>query len=76
MKARDQNPNAPFPYRFLIATYGQLGDTDEAEWMALEYEALGRTATVEALLTSASIQDDAYRGAFAERFRLAGHPEN
>ena len=76
VRARDQNPTAPYPYRFLIATYGWLGDTDEAEWMAMEYETLGRTATVEALLTSASIQDPNYRSAFAEGFRQAGLPEN
>jgi len=73
--ARDQNPNAPFPYRFLIATYGQLGNIDEAEWMAMEYEALGRTATIEAILASASIQDAGYRKRFADGFRKAGLPE-
>ena len=76
VRARDRNPSAPYPYRFLIATYGQLGDTDEAEWMAMEYEALGREATVEDLLNSASIQDPAYRMAFAEGFRKANVPEN
>ena len=76
VRARDRNPTAPYPYRFLMATYGQLGDPDEAEWMAMEYEALGRTATVEALLETASIQDSAYRAAFAEGFRLAKVPED
>lgn len=75
VRARDRNPSAPYPYRFLMATYGQLGDTDEAGWMAMEYEALGRTATVEALLESASIEDSAYRAIFAEGFRLAKVPE-
>ncbi|MEZ5722873.1 MAG: tetratricopeptide repeat protein [Paracoccaceae bacterium] len=74
--ARDQNPTAPYPYRFLIATYGRLGNTDDADWMAMEYEALGRTATVADLLESASIQDPAYRDAFAEGFRAAGLPES
>lgn len=76
VRARDRNTSAPYPYRFLIATYGQLGDTDEANWMAMEYEALGRVATVEALLDSASIQSPAYRSVFAEGFLLAGIPEN
>lgn len=76
VRARDQNPTAPYPYRFLIATYGQMGNTDEAEWMAMEYEALGRVATIEALLRSASIQDPTYRSAFVEGFRLAKLPEN
>ena len=75
VRARDQNPTAPFPYRFLIATYGQLGDTDEADWMAMEYEGLGREATVAALLASASIQHPDYREAYAEGFRKAGLPD-
>ncbi|WP_166504571.1 winged helix-turn-helix domain-containing protein [Thioclava sp. IC9] len=75
VRARDQNPTAPFPYRFLIATYGQMGNLDEAEWMAMEYESLGRSATVSALLESASIQDAAYRARFAEGFRKAGLAE-
>lgn len=76
LRARDQNPTAPYPYRFLMATYGQLGDPDEADWMAMEYEALGRRATVSALLASASIQDPEYRKAFAAGFRAAGLPED
>lgn len=76
VRARDQNPTAPYPYRFLIATYGQMGNTDEADWMAMEYETLGRVATIEALLSSASIQDPTYRSAFVEGFRLANLPEN
>ncbi|MBY6117820.1 winged helix-turn-helix domain-containing protein [Mameliella alba] len=75
VRARDQNATAPYPYRFLMATYGQLGDPDEADWMAMEYETLGRKATVSALLETASIQDSDYRAAFAEGFRLAGLPE-
>lgn len=74
VRARDQNPTAPFPYRFLMATYGQLGDQDEAEWMAMEYEALGRQANISALLETASIQDDAYRQLFLQGFELAGIP--
>ena len=74
--ARDRNPTAPYPYRVLIATYGMLGDAGEAEWTTMEYEALGREATVEALLSSASVQDDAYREALAEGYRRAGLPEN
>ncbi|MCI5075712.1 winged helix-turn-helix domain-containing protein [Oricola sp.] len=73
--ARDRNPTAPYPYRFLIATHGQLGQIDEAEWMAMEYEALGRTATVSAMLETASIQDPSYRERFADGFRKAGLPE-
>lgn len=74
--ARDQNPTAPFPYRFLIATYGQMDNLDDADWMAMEYEALGRVATVEDLLASASIADPGYREHFAEGFRKAGLPES
>lgn len=53
-----------------------MGRVDDADWAAMEYESLGRRATVTALLDSASIQDAAYRAAFAEGFRAAGLPEN
>ena len=75
VEARDRNPTAPYPYRFLIATYGRMGEADEADWMAMEYEALGRSATIAALMDSASIHDPGYRAAFAEGFRMAGLPE-
>ncbi|MBF9058193.1 hypothetical protein HKCCSP123_03270 [Rhodobacterales bacterium HKCCSP123] len=39
-------------------------------------KALGRIATIEALIDSASIADPAYREIFSEGFRLAGLPEN
>lgn len=74
IQARDQNPTAPYPYRFLMATYGQLGQLDEAEWMAMEYEALGRQANISALMETASIQDDVYRQIFLQGFELAGIP--
>lgn len=74
--ARDMNPTAPFPYRILIPTYGQIGDVDEAEWMAMEYEALGRVATIEKMLDSASIADPGYREKLADGLRKAGLPEN
>jgi TolB-like protein len=73
--SRDQNPTAPFPHRFLIATYGKLGRLDDAEWAALEYEALGRNATVDAMVSSASISDPGYLELFAEGLREAGLPE-
>ena len=75
VRARDQNPTAPFPYRYLIATYGMMGRVDDAEWAALEYEALGRTATVEAMVTEGSVSDEAYRKHFAKGLRAAGLPE-
>lgn len=73
--ARDQNPTAPFPYRFLIATYGMTGNQDEADWMAMEYEALGRAANIKALLETASTQNPEYRELFEEGFRRAGLAE-
>jgi hypothetical protein len=74
--ARDKNPTAPFPHRYLIATYGMLRQSDDAEWAAIEYEALGRNASVQAMVTEGSIVDDAYREKFAEGLRAAGLPEN
>lgn len=76
IQARDQNPTAPFPHRFLMATYGQMGRVDDAEWSAMEYEALGRIATVGDLMASASVSDPGYREIFAEGFRKAGLPED
>jgi len=73
--ARDQNNTAPHPYRYLIATYGKLGRIDDAEWEASEYEALGRIATVDAMVSSASISDPGYRALFAEGLVAAGLPD-
>lgn len=75
VSARDKNPSAPHPYRMLIATQGQMGHTDDADWTAMEYEALGRNATVEAILSSASVSDPGYREKFADGLRKAGLPE-
>lgn len=74
VRARDQNPTAPYPYRFLMATYGQLGQPDEADWMAMEYEALGRQATITALMETVAVQDGVYRQLFRHGFELAGIP--
>lgn len=43
--------------------------------MAVEYESLGRSATVSALLESASVQDAVYRARFAEGLRNVGLAE-
>ncbi len=75
VRASEQNPTAPFPYRFLMATYGMMDRPDDADWTAMEYEALGRSATVKDLLDTASIHDPTYRAAFADAFRRAGLPE-
>ena len=71
-KANQQNPTAPFPYRHLIAAYGQLGQIDDAEWMVFEYEAIGRTATKAAMTESSSIQDPGYSALFEEGLEKAG----
>lgn len=68
----ERNPNLPNAYRILIATYGRLGDTDEAEWMAVEYEARGLSATVDDMMANLAVEDPAYRAAFEEGLRLAG----
>lgn len=51
---RGRNPTAPFPHRYFIATYGMPGHSEDAEWTAQEYEALGRTATVQAMMNEGS----------------------
>ncbi len=65
-KASDQSPTAPFPYRHLISAYGQLGQIDDAQWIVLEYEGLGRTATIDAIMETHSVQDPEYLAVFLD----------
>ncbi|HSF92060.1 MAG TPA: hypothetical protein VLA51_07615, partial [Paracoccaceae bacterium] len=74
-KASSQNPTAWQPYRYLIAAYGMLGQVDDAEWMAIEYEALGRTASVADIIATSTIRDPEDRALFGQGLRYAGLPE-
>lgn len=74
-QALEQNPTASFMQRYLIACYGYLGQQDDAEWAAIEFETLGRSATIKALMDSSSIRDPAYRKIFEDGLRKADLPE-
>lgn len=67
-----QSPKAPFPYHFLFASYGQLCQLDDTEWTAVEYEALGRTVTIKALMHSASISNPSYRALYRQGVEKVG----
>lgn len=71
----DRNPNSPHALRHLIATYGRMGEAEEAEWLAFEYESLGMTATVSGIMEAANVSNPDYRAALAEGLRMAGLPE-
>lgn len=73
--ARDQNPSAPQAHRYLVATYGMLGQLDDAEWTLFEYEGLGHDATVNSMLSTGSIKDKGYREQLAKGLRAANVPE-
>lgn len=50
------------------AAIALVPDCDEAEWLTMEYEMQGDSASVAGIMDSASIHDPAYRAAFAEGF--------
>ena len=52
-----------------------MGEAEEAEWLAFEYESLGMTATVSGIMEAANVADPAYREALAGGLRMAGLPE-
>lgn len=70
-----RNPNSPHAMRTLIALYGRMGDPDEAQWVAGEYEALGHPATVSAMTSDMSVRHPPYVAALTEGLRMAGLPE-
>jgi adenylate cyclase len=70
-----RNPNFPNAMRILMATYGQTGRVEDAQWLAVEYEALGGRATISNLMNATNIRHAPYRAAIAEGLRLAGLPE-
>ena len=70
-----RNPNFPNAMRILMATYGQTGRGEDAQWLAVEYEALGGPATVSDLMNATNVRHVPYRAAIAEGLRLAGLPE-
>lgn len=70
-----RNPSFLNAMRILMATYGHLGRIDDAQWLAVEYEALGSPATISALMDATNIGYPPYREKIEEGLRLAGLPE-
>lgn len=70
-----RNPSFLNAMRILMATYGHLGRVDDAQWLAVEYEALGSPATISALMDATNVDYPPYREKIAEGLRLAGLPE-
>ncbi len=74
-QALEQSPTATFMQRFLMACYGYLGQSDDAEWAAMEYELSGKSATIKAMMDSSSLRNPVYRKIFEEGLRKGGLPE-
>lgn len=74
-KSIERNPAVPWMHRYLIASYGQLGMTDDAEWQITELETLGQRATIKEFMKKVNVQDSLYRKFFLEGLRKAGLPE-
>lgn len=70
-----RNPRLQNALRILIATYGHMGRIDDAEWLVMEYEALGAPATITDIMQVINIEHPPYREAVIDGLRLAGLPE-
>ncbi len=71
----ERNPRLQNALRILIATYGHMGRLDDAEWLAMEYEALGVPATISDIMKVLNIEHPPYREVVIDGLRLAGLPE-
>jgi adenylate cyclase len=74
-KAIERNPTVPWPHRWLVSTYGHLGQMDDAEWEISELQSLGSAATVSDAANITTIVDPSYLALYVEGLRKAGMPE-
>jgi adenylate cyclase len=74
-KALEKNPNVPWPRKLLIASYGQLGLVDDAEWEMDELRAQGYVISISDFVETTNLQSPAYVDMFVEGLRKAGVPE-
>lgn len=72
----ERNPNVPWLRTYLIASYGQLGKKDDAEWEIEEVKVLGQAANVNAFMKVTPITDPSYRKIYEDALRKAGVPES
>ena len=70
-----RNPNVPWVMRFQIASLGQQGLVDDAEWAMSELEALGQPVSIKDFMTVIPLYDPAYRKIFSDALKKAGVPE-
>ncbi|TDT73895.1 DNA-binding winged helix-turn-helix (wHTH) protein [Litoreibacter halocynthiae] len=70
-----QMPTAPYCLRFQIANYGAMGQIEDAEWAADEYELLGFEASISSIMSLFIIQDPAALSNLETALRVAGLPE-
>jgi Tfp pilus assembly protein PilF len=74
-KAIERNPTVPWPHRFLVSTYGHLGQIDDAEWELSELDSLGSARAISEVVNITTIVDPTYLALFVEGLRKAGVPE-
>ncbi|NDR55840.1 hypothetical protein FPS10_05285 [Pseudoruegeria sp. M32A2M] len=70
-----RNANLQNALRLQIATYGHMGRLDDADWLVMEYEALGVPATISDIMQVMAVEHPPYREAVIQGLRLAGLPE-
>lgn len=49
-KCLEQMPTSPYCLRYQIANFGLLGQIEDAEWATAEYESLGHTLSIDAII--------------------------
>ena len=74
-KAIERNSAWRATHLYLVAAYGHLGMTDEAEWEMEELRTLGFEPTLENWRSRIQIQDPAYLTRYFDGLRKAGVPE-
>ena len=70
-----QHPDVGWQRRWLVATYGYLGQIEDAEWEIMELDALGHALTIEDFELRTAISNDGYKKILLEGLRKAGVPE-
>ena len=73
-KAILRNPAVAWPRMWLIATYGQLGKLEDAEWEISELESLGVPIDLESFVGRTPMESDEYLNRLVEGWRRAGVP--
>jgi tetratricopeptide (TPR) repeat protein len=75
LKAIERNPSVGWPHRWLVATYGHLGRSDDAEWEISELQSIDSIDTISKIRKITTVHDPAYLNLFIEGLRKAGVPE-